>query len=265
MMKGMTKQTPSGISYAGKVVLVTGGASGIGRAMALAFGRAGACVVIADTAVDGGHMTAALIVEAGGKALFVKANVTVAADVEALVEKAVGHYGRIDCAVNGAAVEEEYLPLAEGEDDQFDRIMAVNVKGVWLCMKHQLPLMAAQRSGAIVNTASVAGLVGAPLRAAYAGSKHAVVGLTKSAAAEYGRRGVRVNAVCPGIIRTAMMDRALARRRPEESQRDPGAASLLGRVGEAGEIAAAVLWLLSDAASYVTGHQLTVAGGLTVI
>jgi NAD(P)-dependent dehydrogenase (short-subunit alcohol dehydrogenase family) len=181
MMKGTTKQPLSGISYAGKVVLVTGAASGIGRAMALAFGRAGACVVIADTAVDGGHMTAALIVEAGGKALYVKTNVTSGADVTALIDKIVAHYGRIDVAVNSAGVEEESLPMGEGEDEQFDRIMNVNVKGVWLCMKSQLRQMLKQEGGgAILNVADAGGLVAVPNHAVYSASKHAVIGLTKT-------------------------------------------------------------------------------------
>ena len=259
-MKGMTKQTPSGISYAGKVVLVTGGASGIGRATALAFGRAGACVVIADTSVDGGHMTAALIV----KALFVKANVTVAADVEALIDKAVGHYGRIDCAVNGAAVEEESLPLAEGEDDPFDRIMSVNVKGVWLCMKSQLRQMLKQEGGGvIVNIADAGGLVAAPHRAIYSASKHAVVGLTKSAAVEYAKDSIRINSICPGAVKTPMLARAL--------EREPGrdkklkAAHPMGRIADPSEIANAALWLCSEQASFVTGHQLAIDGGLTAI
>jgi NAD(P)-dependent dehydrogenase (short-subunit alcohol dehydrogenase family) len=263
-MKGMTKAVPNGISYAGKVVLVTGAASGIGRAMAVAFGRAGACVVIADTAVDGGHMTAALIVEAGGKALFIKANVTVAAEVDALVDKAVSHYGRIDCAVNGAAIEEESLPLAEGEDEQFDRIMNVNVKGVWLCMKSQLRQMLKQEGGGvIVNLADAAGLVAAPDRAIYAASKHAVVGLTKTAAVEYAKSGIRINSLCPGAVKTPMLARML--------ERNPGrdkklkAAHPMGRFAEPAEVASAALWLCSEQASFVTGHQLAIDGGLTAI
>ena len=263
-MKGMTNQPPSGISYAGKVVLVTGAASGIGRAMALAFGRAGACVVVADTSVDGGHMTAALIVEAGGKALFVKTNVSVAHDVEALLEKAVSHYGRIDVAVNGAAVEEEYLPLAEGEDDQFDRIMNVNVKGVWLCMKSQLRQMLKQEGGGtILNVADAGGLVAAPNHGIYAASKHAVIGLTKTAAVEYAKSGIRVNSLCPGAVKTPMLARML--------ERDPGrdkklkAAHPMGRVAEPYEIATAALWICSEQASFVTGHQLAIDGGLTAI
>jgi NAD(P)-dependent dehydrogenase (short-subunit alcohol dehydrogenase family) len=263
-MKGMTKQPPSGISYAGKVVLVTGAASGIGRAVALAFGRAGACVVVADNSIDGGHMTAALIVEAGGKALFVKTNVTAVAEVEALVDKAVSHYGRIDVAVNGAGTEEESLPLAEGEDEQFDRIMNVNVKGVWLCMKSQLRQMLKQEGGGtICNVADAGGLVAAPNRAIYSASKHAVVGLTKTAAVEYAKSGIRVNSLCPGAVKTPMLTRML--------EREPGrdkklkAAHPMGRIAEPAEVASAALWLCSEQASFVTGHQLAIDGGLTAM
>jgi NAD(P)-dependent dehydrogenase (short-subunit alcohol dehydrogenase family) len=261
---GVSKGVPSGISYAGKVVLVTGAASGIGRSMALAFGRAGACVVVADTSVDGGHMTAALIVEAGGKGLFVKTNVTSASDVDAMIDKAVSHYGRIDCAVNGAAIEEEHLPLAEGDDAQFDRIMNVNVKGVWLCMKSQLRQMLKQEGGGvIVNVADAGGLVAAPHRAIYSASKHAVVGLTRSAAIEYAKEGIRINSICPGAVKTPMLARML--------EREPGrdkklkAAHPMGRVADPAEIASAALWLCSEHASFVTGHQLAVDGGLTAM
>jgi NAD(P)-dependent dehydrogenase (short-subunit alcohol dehydrogenase family) len=263
-MKGMTKQPPSGISYAGKVVLVTGAASGIGRAVALAFGRAGACVVVADNSIDGGHMTAALIVEAGGKALFVKTNVTAVAEVEALVDKAVSHYGRIDVAVNGAGTEEESLPLAEGDDEQFDRIMNVNVKGVWLCMKSQLRQMLKQEGGGVIcNVADAGGLVAAPNRAIYSASKHAVVGLTKTAAVEYAKSGIRVNSLCPGAVKTPMLARML--------EREPGrdkklkAAHPMGRIAEPAEVASAALWLCSEQASFVTGHQLAIDGGLTAM
>jgi NAD(P)-dependent dehydrogenase (short-subunit alcohol dehydrogenase family) len=263
-MKGMTKQPPSGISYAGKVVLVTGAASGIGRAVALAFGRAGACVVVADNSIDGGHMTAALIVEAGGKALFVKTNVTAVAEVEALVDKAVSHYGRIDVAVNGAGTEEESLPLAEGDDEQFERIMNVNVKGVWLCMKSQLRQMLKQEGGGVIcNVADAGGLVAAPNRAIYSASKHAVVGLTKTAAVEYAKSGIRVNSLCPGAVKTPMLARML--------EREPGrdkklkAAHPMGRIAEPAEVASAALWLCSEQASFVTGHQLAIDGGLTAM
>jgi len=251
-------------SFEGKVVLVTGAAGGIGRAAAVAFGRAGACVVVADTSVDGGHATAAMIVENGGKALFVQCNVTRAAEVEALIDKTVAYYGRLDCAFNNAGIEEEASPLAEADEALFDRIMNVNVKGTWLCMKYEIRQMLKQETGgSIVNTASVAGLVGAPTQPVYAASKHAVVGMTKTAAAEYARNGIRINSVCPGVINTPMMTRALER----EPQREKKIrnAHPMGRFGEAVEIANAALWLCSDKSSFVTGHQLAVDGGLTAI
>lgn len=263
-MKATSKQQPANVfSYAGKVVLVTGAASGIGRAIALAFGRAGACVVVADTSIEGGHATAAMIVESGGKALFVQCNVARAAEVEAMVEKTINYYGRLDYAVNNAAVEEERQLLGDASDEQFDRIMNVNVKGVWLCMKYQLRQMLKQGSGAIVNMAGVAGLVGLPNHAIYAASKHAVVGLSKSAAAEYAREGVRVNVLCPGGVKTPMLARLV--------ERDPGSEKRLkaqhpmGRFAEVGEIAQAALWLCSDMASYVNGHEMVVDGGYTAV
>ncbi len=260
----MAKEKQRESSFAGKVVLVTGAAGGIGRAAALAFGRAGASVVVADMSVDGGHATAAMIVEEGGKALFVQTNVTRAAEVEALVEKTVNYYGRLDCAFNNAGIDEEHLPLAEAEEALFDRILNVNVKGIWLCMKYQIRQMLKQGGGgAIVNTASVAGLVGAPTQAIYAASKHAVVGMTKTAAAEYALEGIRINSVCPGIVRTPMTARALER----NPQREKKLRSVhpMGRFAEPAEIANAAMWLCSDQSSFVTGHQLAVDGGLTAI
>jgi NAD(P)-dependent dehydrogenase (short-subunit alcohol dehydrogenase family) len=248
--------------FANKVVLVTGGAGGIGRATALAFGAAGARVVVCDVS-SAGEETVALITQAGGEAIFVQADVAKEAQVEALVGKAVAAYGRLDCAFNNAGIEEESKPLADADEALFDRIISVNVKGAWLCMKHEIRQMLKQGGGAIVNTASVAGLVGAPLQPIYAASKHAVVGMTKTAAAEYGKAGIRINSVCPGVIRTPMMERALER----EPRREKGIAKIhpIGRIGEAGEIAGAVLWLCSDAASFVTGHQMAVDGGLTCV
>jgi NAD(P)-dependent dehydrogenase (short-subunit alcohol dehydrogenase family) len=263
-MKGLSKPAPSGISFAGKVVLVTGAASGIGRATAVAFGRAGASVVVADTSVDGGHMTAALIVEAGGKALFVKTNVTVGAEVEALVDKTISYYGRLDCAVNAAGIDEEDAPLGEGSDAQFDRIMNVNVKGVWLCMKAQLRRMQHQEGGgAIVNVADVGGMVAFPNHAIYAASKHAVIGMTRTAAVEYAKDGVRINTLCPGSVKTPMLAR-LVEREPGRSEQLL-AAHPIGRFAEAAEIASAALWLCSEGASFVTGHDLAVDGGLTAL
>jgi NAD(P)-dependent dehydrogenase (short-subunit alcohol dehydrogenase family) len=262
-VKGTNKQQPAAISFAGKVVLVTGAAAGIGRATALAFGRAGACVVVADTNVEGGHATAAMIVEAGGKALYVKADVSRAADVEALVEKTVNYYGRIDCAVNNAAIEEESQGLADGDEAQFDRIMGVNLKGVWLCMKHELRKMAEQGGGAIVNVASTAGLVGAPSRAIYGASNHAVVGLTKTAAVESAKSGIRVNSVCAGAVKTQMLARAFERE--PQAEKKLKAAHPVGRFAEPHEVANAIMWLCSDQSSFVTGHQLAVDGGLTAL
>jgi NAD(P)-dependent dehydrogenase (short-subunit alcohol dehydrogenase family) len=258
MSKQLTDKT-----FQDKVVLVTGAAGGIGRAAALAFARAGAKLALADLSEAGGLETLAMIQAAGSEALFLRTDVAQAADVEALIDHIVAQYGRLDCAFNNAGIEEEHRPLADGEEALFDRIMAVNVKGAWLCMKYEIRQMLKQGGGAIVNTASVAGLVGAPLQPIYAASKHAVVGLTKTAAAEYGRFGIRVNSVCPGVIRTAMMDRAIAR----EPRREKAMQNLhpIGRLGEADEVANAALWLCSDSASFVTGHQLAVDGGLVAI
>ncbi len=246
-----------------QIVLVTGGASGIGAAAATAFAQSGAQVVLCDIAREAGEAVVATIIAAGGQAEFVHVDVTSAIEVEALVAGIVASYGRIDCAFNNAGVEEETTRLADGEEALFDRMMAINVKGVWLCMKYQLAQMARQRSGSIVNTASVAGLVGAPKHAIYAASKHAVLGLTRSAAAEYGRMGVRVNAICPGVIRTPMFERALERQVATEDQIK--ALHPVGRIGEVAEVANAVLFLSSDHSPFITGHALTIDGGMTAI
>ncbi len=249
--------------FEGKVALVTGGGGGIGRASALAFARAGARVVVADIAAEAGQETVALVQALGGSAIFIRTDVTQATDVQGMVARTIATYGRLDCAFNNAGIEEEHLRLADCSEDTFDRIMGINVKGVWLCLKHQLAQMLQQGGGTIVNTASVAGLVGAPKMAAYSASKHAVLGLTKSAAIEYARKGIRINAVCPGVIRTAMYERAV------EADPNIGMAAAqmhpVGRLGEVDEVAAVVLWLCSDAASFVTGHAHTVDGGLTAV
>ena len=246
-----------------KVVLVTGGGGGIGRSSALAFARAGARLAVTDRNAQAGEETVRQVQAVGAQAVFIQADVTQATQVQAMVAQVVAHFGRLDCAFNNAGIEEEHMRLADCEESIFDRIMAVNVKGVWLCMKYQLAHMAQNGGGSIVNTASVAGLIGAPKMAAYSASKHAVIGLTKSAAVEYGRKKIRVNAVCPAVINTEMFVRAVQadpKIGPAVTQAHP-----VGRIGEADEVAAAVLWLSSDAASFVTGLAHTVDGGLTSV
>jgi NAD(P)-dependent dehydrogenase (short-subunit alcohol dehydrogenase family) len=247
-----------------KVVLVTGAAGGIGRAACLAFGAAGAAVVAADLDAAAGAQLVDELTATGARAVFVRTDVSRASDVQAMVAAAVSHFGRLDVAFNNAGIELESLPTADCEEDTFDRIVDVNLKGVWLCMKHEITQMLRQGDGgAIVNTASVAGLIGAPFMPAYCASKHGVLGLTKAAAAEYGRHRIRVNAVCPGVINTPMMERAFAadpRRKPQMER-----VHLLKRVGEPHEVAQAVLWLASDAASFVTGHPMAVDGGMVAI
>lgn len=247
--------------FSNRTALITGAANGIGRTAGLAFAKAGAQVLVSDVDVDAGEQTVAAITALGARAEFVRCDVRNAAEVEQMVARAVEIFGGIDFAFNNAGIEEERGRLAEVEEAAFDRIMDINVKGVWLCMKYQLRHMVERKRGVIVNMASVAGLVGAPLHAAYCASKHAVVGLTKSAAVEYAKRGIRVNAVCPAVIRTEMFTRAIERDpRIAESAK---ALNAFGRIGEPEEVANAVLWLCSDAASFVTGHMLSVDGGMT--
>ncbi len=246
----------------GKIALVTGAGSGIGRATSLVLAREGATIVVSDVNADGGEETLSAIKDMGGDGMFVHADVSRASDVAALVEATVKAYGRLDCSYNNAGIE-GYIGgrLHEYPEDIWDRLMDINVKGVWLCLKYEIPQMLKQGGGAIVNTASAAGLVGSRQMSAYSASKHAVVGLTKSAALEYAKDGIRVNAVCPGIIDTPMMDRLVA-------GRDDYAASIptrqpIGRKGTPDEIAEAVAWLCSDAASLVTGLAMSVDGAFT--
>ncbi|MEL7552658.1 NAD(P)-dependent dehydrogenase (short-subunit alcohol dehydrogenase family) [Pseudomonas protegens] len=249
--------------FSGQVAVVTGAANGIGRATAQAFAAQGLKVVVADLDTAGGEGTVALIREAGGEALFVPCNVTLEADVQSLMARTIEAYGRLDYAFNNAGIEIEKGRLAEGSMDEFDAIMGVNVKGVWLCMKYQLPLLLAQGGGAIVNTASVAGLGAAPKMSIYAASKHAVIGLTKSAAIEYAKKKIRVNAVCPAVIDTDMFRRAYE----ADPKKAEFAAAMhpVGRIGKVEEIASAVLYLCSDGAAFTTGHALAVDGGATAI
>lgn len=245
----------------GPVVLITGAAGGIGRAAVQAFAASGARVVAADLDAAGAEAAAADAVAAGAQALAVAVDVTDSASVQAMVAAAVACFGRLDAAFNNAGVELEGTATAEADEDLFDRTIAVNLRGVFLCMKHQIRQFLAQGGdGAIVNTASVAGLVGAATMPAYTASKHGVVGLTKAAALEYARRGIRVNAVCPGVVRTAMTERAIAQRPERAAVID--ALHPMGRIAEPAEIAATALWLCSPAASFVTGQALAVDGGM---
>lgn len=245
---------------AGKTILITGAASGIGRAASLVCAREGAAIVVVDIDRDGGEATVEQVRHEGGSAAFTRADMASPAEIEAAVAFAVKRHGRLDGAFNNAALPEPFTPLLDGTDDTFDRIMAVNVKGVWRCMRAEARQMMAQGAGAIVNTASVAGLRGANRMAIYSASKHAVVGLTKSAALEFARAGLRVNAVCPGVIDTPMLrgvvagnERAEANYRAQQPNR---------RFGQPQEIGEAVAWLLSDAASLVTGVAMPVDGGM---
>ena len=219
--------------------------------------------MVSDVDAKGGEATVELIRAAGGEATFIRCDVTRDAEVKALVEGTVAAYGRLDYAFNNAGIEIEKGKLADGEESEFDAIIGVNVKGVWLCMKHQIPVMLAQGGGAIVNTASVAGLGAAPKMSIYAASKHAVIGLTKSAAIEYAKKKIRINAVCPAVIDTDMFRRAYE----ADPKKAEFAAAMhpVGRVGRVEEIASAVLYLCSDNAGFTTGIALPVDGGATAI
>ena len=243
----------------GKVAIVTGAGSGIGRAAALAFAREGAIVVSADVVVDGGEETVRLIREAGGQAIFVKTDVSQAEDVKAMVDQTTETYGRLDCAFNNAGISGGYISLSRCPEDSWDRMIAINLKGVFLCMKYELPRMLKSGGGSIVNTSSIAGMVGDGGHPAYAASKHGVVGLTRTAAIQYAGAGIRVNAVCPGVIRTPMTEQLFTESPELESlmtSQQP-----ISRLAEAEEVARVVIWLCTDEASFITGHPLPVDGG----
>ena len=243
----------------GKIALITGAGSGIGRASALTFAREGAKVAVADKLVDGGRETVRMVEAAGGTASFIEVDVSDAASVEAMVAATVDTYGRLDCAYNNAGIEGQVAPTDSYADDMFDKVIAVNLTGVWLCMKYEIPRLLEQGGGAIVNTASGAGLIGVAGLSAYVASKHGVIGLTKTAALEYAKSGVRVNAVCPGLIQTPMVERLTA----DQPQLGEALVAMepVGRTGRPEEIAESVVWLCSDAASFVTGHAMSVDGG----
>ena len=248
-------------TYEGKVAIVTGGGSGMGRATARAFSAAGAAVVVADVNIDAGDQVASELRESGGEALFIKTDVSKADDVEAMVNGTVEAYGRLDCAFNNAGVGGHLGFIHEYPEEWFDLMVNVNLKGVFLCLKYEIAYMLEHGGGAIVNNSSSEGLRGAMPFAAYIGAKHGVVGLTKAAALETAKRGIRVNAICPGGTRTPMLEGGVGNLDEfEDKNRDR---LVMGRLGLPEEMAGAVLWLCSDEASFVTGTTLSIDGGKT--
>jgi NAD(P)-dependent dehydrogenase (short-subunit alcohol dehydrogenase family) len=247
--------------FQGKVVIVTGGTSGIGRAAALAYAREGASVVVAGRRAAEGEETVRLVRAQGGEGTFVTTDVSKAAQVKELVEQTMHKFGRLDFAFNNAGIEQEPTPFLEQDEETYDRVMNINVKGVWLSMKYEIPAMLKTGGGSIVNTSSSLGVVAMPGIEIYAASKHAVIGLTKSAAVEFGKQGIRINAVLPAAIETDMLQRFVgdnAEMRAQMAAKHP-----IGRVGKAEEIAEAAIWLSSSKSSFVTGHSLLVDGGFT--
>src|ERR1700733_375568 len=243
----------------GKVGLVTGGTSGIGRETTILFAKAGAKVVVAGRREPEGEETVELVRAAGGEGLFVKADVSKAAEVEALIQKVVERFGRLDVAFNNAGVEGVLAPIVRQSEEDWNRTIDINLKGVWLSLKYEIRQMLKQgSSGAIVNMASITGLVGAVGAAAYSASKHGVIGLTQTAALENAKSGIRVNAVCPGFTQTPMADRAL---RVPSVYKYVASGHPIGRLGKATEIAEAVVWMCSDRASFMTGQSLILDGG----
>jgi NAD(P)-dependent dehydrogenase (short-subunit alcohol dehydrogenase family) len=249
-------------SFAGKVAFVTGAGSGMGRTTALAFAREGASVVLADVSDQGNQETARMIEELGRRSLAVRCDVTRSEDVQAALNQAVGAFGRLDIAFNNAGAEQKPGVTADVTEEEWDRILAINLRGMFLCMKYEIPLMLELGGGAIVNNSSGAGVKAFGRGAAYAAAKHGVVGLTKDAALDYASSNIRINAVCPGIVDTEMMQRftgGTTEGRDRVIAQEP-----IGRMGTSDEIAAAVLWLCSNAASFVIGHALVVDGGQTI-
>ncbi|MCW5316244.1 SDR family oxidoreductase [Nostoc sp. KVJ3] len=250
-------------NYTGKVAFVTGAANGIGRATALAFAREGANVVVADISEQGNQETVRMIEKLGKKAIAVRCDVTQTEDVKAALAKTIEAFGRLDFAFNNAGIEpKKPAPTAEYEEEEWNRIVDTNLRGVFLCMKYEIPLILKQGGGAIVNTSSGAGIIGIKGSPAYTAAKHGVIGLTKSAALDYAAQNIRVNAVCPGYINTPMMDRFTGG--TSEGRAKVIAEEPIGRMGKSEEIAEAVIWLCSDGAAFVIGHAMVIDGGQTV-
>lgn len=249
--------------FTGKVAFVTGAASGIGRATALAFAHSGASVVVADVSEQANQETARMIEQRGGRALVVRCDVTRTEDVRDAMRQTVGTFGRLDYAFNNAGIEpRKPAPTADYDEEEWSRIVDVNLRGVFLCLKHEIPLILAQGGGAIVNTSSGAGVIGIKGSPAYTAAKHGVIGLTRAAALDYASENLRINAVCPGYVDTPMMHRftgGTAEGRAKEISEEP-----VGRMARPEEIAQAVLWLCSDAAAFVIGHAMVMDGGQTV-
>lgn len=248
--------------FSAKIALVTGGSYGIGRAAAVAFAQRGATVVVSDIDPVKGRQTLELIQQAGGQGHFIQTDVAKAKDVEKMVTETVEKFGRLDFAFNNAGIHGLFIPTIDFPEEEWDRIVNINLKGIWLCLKYEIPQMLKQGKGAIVNTSSAAGLIGVPSNPAYPASKHGVVGLTKAVALEYARSGIRVNCVCPGPTRTGMHE-SLSASSPE-MVKSMGQKVPMGRIGEPEEVAAAVMWFCSDEASFVTGHAMPVDGGIVV-
>jgi len=243
-----------------KIALVTGGGSGLGRATVQALAREGAKVLVADLNLESAHETVTMVAETGGEASAFAMDVTIAAQVEAMVQTTVERYGRLDCAFNNAGIPGKVgTSVIDYEEEDWDRVIAVDLKGVWLGMKYELKQMLKQGRGVVVNTASIAGLVGLVGSSPYVASKHGVVGLTKTAALEFAQQNIRVNAVCPGVFRTPLVEKIIAEL-PEREELYLSAQPI-GRMGRPEELAEAVVWLCSDAASFVTGHAFPVDGG----
>jgi NAD(P)-dependent dehydrogenase (short-subunit alcohol dehydrogenase family) len=249
------------LSFENKVALVTGAGSGMGLAAAQAFAEEGAAVALVDINESAVRTAADQLVAGGHKAAAIRCDVTDEAQVKAMVEQTLSAFGRLDAAFNNAGVQSLAVETADASSEEFDRVNAINLRSVWLCMKYELLHMRTQGSGAIVNNSSIGGLIGIPGRAIYHATKHGVIGLTKSAALEYAARGIRINAVCPGAIETPMVAKMIAKE--PESMKDITREQPIGRLGRPEEVASAVLWLCSPGSSFVIGHALAVDGGYT--